>query len=201
MPFNKLILLVAASFFMSAAFPQQDKHRDAAARELQIEKTVQETIKTFNSKPAHDTTLEIIAAVSKYDTVLKSALNDYYLFGMMHRKKVFEWNLQSSRIAFWVVVFLVMMGILFAGIQFYIALKEMAYAKRGVPSSETGEAPSKAQDATTPTAAFESLKTQLEAGKDGIKLSSPVLGVIILVISLLFFYLYLAYVYPIQEIF
>jgi hypothetical protein len=35
------------------------------------------------------------------------------------------------------------------------------------------------------------LGTQLEAGKDGI----------ILIISLLFFYLYLAYVYPIKEIF
>ena len=43
--------------------------------------------------------------------------------------------------------------------------------------------------------------TELEASVKGIKVSSPVLGVIILVISLLFFYLYLAFVYPIQEVF
>lgn len=35
----------------------------------------------------------------------------------------------------------------------------------------------------------------------GIKVSSPILGVIILVISLAFFYLYLVYVYPIEDTF
>jgi hypothetical protein len=35
----------------------------------------------------------------------------------------------------------------------------------------------------------------------GIKVSSPVLGVVILVISLAFFYFYLVYVYPIENIF
>jgi hypothetical protein len=43
--------------------------------------------------------------------------------------------------------------------------------------------------------------TEFEASAKGIKVSSPVLGVIILVISLAFFYLYLVYVYPISEIF
>jgi len=41
---------------------------------------------------------------------------------------------------------------------------------------------------------------QLELGQTGLKVSSPVLGVIILVISLAFFYLYLVYVYPIGEL-
>ncbi len=43
--------------------------------------------------------------------------------------------------------------------------------------------------------------TEIVASVKGIKVSSPILGVIILVISLLFFYLYLVYVYPITEIF
>jgi hypothetical protein len=43
--------------------------------------------------------------------------------------------------------------------------------------------------------------TELEISKSGVKVSSPILGVIILVISLAFFYLYLVYVYPIEEIF
>lgn len=41
-------------------------------------------------------------------------------------------------------------------------------------------------------------RTELEFSKNGIKVSSSILGVIVLVISLLFFYLYLVYVYPIQ---
>ncbi len=41
---------------------------------------------------------------------------------------------------------------------------------------------------------------EIEISMQGIKVSSPVLGVIILVLSLAFFYLYLRYVYPINEI-
>jgi lysylphosphatidylglycerol synthetase-like protein (DUF2156 family) len=44
-------------------------------------------------------------------------------------------------------------------------------------------------------------RTELEFSKDGFKVSSSILGVIILVISLVFFYLYLVYVYPIEKVF
>jgi len=42
--------------------------------------------------------------------------------------------------------------------------------------------------------------TEIEISAEGIKVSSPVLGVIILTMSLAFFYLYLIYVYPIEEV-
>lgn len=45
------------------------------------------------------------------------------------------------------------------------------------------------------------LKTDLEASIGNVKVSSPVLGVVILLLSLMFFYVYLVYVYPIQETF
>ena len=99
----------------------------------------------------------------------------YFSEGYQHRQKVFSWQLLSSKIIFVVVVLLVFSGILFAAIQFYEGLKSSLK-----PSGQT---------------------TTFEAGKGGLKVSSPVLGVIILVISLVFFYLYLVYVYPIREIF
>lgn len=43
-------------------------------------------------------------------------------------------------------------------------------------------------------------QTNVDVSKDGIKVSSPVLGVIILLLSLAFFYLYLVHVYPISEL-
>jgi hypothetical protein len=43
--------------------------------------------------------------------------------------------------------------------------------------------------------------TSIEAGKSGFKISSPVLGVIILTLSLAFFYLYLVHVYPVSDTF
>jgi hypothetical protein len=44
------------------------------------------------------------------------------------------------------------------------------------------------------------LESEMELSAAGIKIRSSVLGVIILVVSLAFFYLYLVYVYPIAEI-
>ncbi len=46
----------------------------------------------------------------------------------------------------------------------------------------------------------EQTATEIEISTERLKISSPVLGVIILTLSLAFFYLYLVYVYPIQEV-
>ena len=43
--------------------------------------------------------------------------------------------------------------------------------------------------------------TEVEASLQGVKVSSPVLGVVILTISIAFFYLYLVFVYPISNSF
>ena len=42
--------------------------------------------------------------------------------------------------------------------------------------------------------------TEIEFSMSGVKVSSPVLGVVILAVSMAFFYLYARYVYPIQEV-
>jgi hypothetical protein len=105
----------------------------------------------------------------------RASLREYYIYvqkGLQHRQRVFVWQHYSSITIFVVVILLVAAGIYFAAVQFHQSLA------RG-----TAEA------------------TQFEAGTGGLKVSSPVLGVIILVISLAFFYLYLVFVYPIREIF
>lgn len=110
---------------------------------------------------------------------LKTSLRSYYEYrtqGFEHRQRVFEWQLLSSKLIFVVVIFLVIAGVYFSWLQFRV---EMRRQEKG------GE---------------EHSPSTLEATAQGIKVSSPVLGVIILVISLLFFYLYLVHVYPIEEI-
>ena len=108
---------------------------------------------------------------------LQAALKAYYdyrISGYAHRERVFAWQLLSSRIIFVVVIFLVLTGIYFSWLQFSRSLK-------GAKGEELKE-------------------TTFEASATGFKVSSPILGVIILAMSLAFFYLYLAYVYPISEI-
>jgi hypothetical protein len=110
---------------------------------------------------------------------MRKALTAYYEYrvgGYQHRQRVFAWQLLSSRIIFVMVILLVLVGIYFSWMQFRSAL-------RG--GSAFGERPH---------------DTTFEASTTGFKLSSPVLGVIILALSLAFFYLYLLYVYPITDI-
>ena len=110
-----------------------------------------------------------------------ATLREHYLYrssGYRHRREVFEWQLFSSKVTFYIVILLVLCGIYFSWVQFNIAMKQAKEGKSG-----EGEI------------------TEVSASAEGIKISSPVLGVIILTLSLLFFYLYLVHVYPIEEIF
>ncbi len=106
------------------------------------------------------------------------AMGEYYSYktsGLRHRRRVFEWQLLSSKVIFVTVLMLVASGIAFAAVQFRAGLKR-----------RNGDA--------------KDVATELDVSTAGIKVTSPVLGVIILVISLAFFYLYLVYVYPISEL-
>jgi len=117
-----------------------------------------------------------------------AAFKSYYEYrstGFEHRKQVFAWQLFSSKIIFVVVIFLVLVGVYFSWVQFH---KKMDDEKTGEPLPGNSDA-KKSEDVTT-----------ISASVKEIKVSSPILGVIILVISLLFFYLYLVYVFPIEEI-
>jgi hypothetical protein len=110
------------------------------------------------------------------NTAFLEAMQAYYAYrvaGLQHRSRVFQWQLFSSRVIFAVVLVLVGAGIIFAALQFRAGLRPGGGGS-GV--------------------------TEIDLSATSVKVSSPVLGVIILVISLAFFYLYLVYVYPITEI-
>ncbi len=116
-----------------------------------------------------------------------ASLKSYYEYrtkGFEHRKQVFAWQLFSAKIIFFVVIFLVLVGVYFSWVQFHKKMDDVSENHLRRSNEE------KQEEMTT-----------LSASAKEIKVSSPVLGVIILVISLLFFYLYLVYVFPIEEIF
>lgn len=102
------------------------------------------------------------------------AYYDYRRHGFEHRRRVFEWQYYSSVAIFVLVVSLVTIGMYFSWMQF----------KQAERSGRSGH----------------DTDTTLELSAKGVKVSSPILGVIILTISLAFLYLYLVYVYPIEEI-
>jgi hypothetical protein len=101
--------------------------------------------------------------------------------GYVHRKNVFQKQYWLSYGIFFVAVALVFLGMYFAWVQFSLSMQSRAKAESG--------------------AVMDDLKTELSMSKSEIKVNSPVLGVIILIISLAFFYMYLVFVFPVQDTF
>lgn len=128
---------------------------------------------------------------------LRESMRSYYAYkteAFQHRQRVFEWQLLSSTVIFVVVIFLVLVGLYFSWLQFKADM-----AKGEGKESADQKADDKSPQKPAPATPNQPVST-IEASTTGIKVSSPVLGVIILVISLAFFYLYLQYVYPIEEL-
>lgn len=105
---------------------------------------------------------------------LGTALYETQLWTMRRNASIYAWQDFSTKVIFFTVHALVLVGVFFAGVQFFRGYRAGSASGGGEPVSE------------------------VELSTKGVKVSSPFLGVIILVISLGFFYLYLAYVYPIS---
>jgi uncharacterized membrane protein len=201
------VSLVAGALFATTllAEPDQSPEKGAAGSAIGTFIAGEEKAKAgANETSTEDAIFQLpdvaaLKALGDLDPEMRNAaiesMREYYRYrisGYQHRKAVFDWQLTSSKIIFWVVIVLVGVSIYFSGVQFHSALRSQRTAKprEGVQSAESSEMGAVPSD----------LQTSIEAGSGGIKVSSPVLGVIILVISLLFFYLYLVHIYPISEI-
>ncbi len=103
---------------------------------------------------------------------------DYRISGLKHRRDVFDWQLRSSKIIFIIVILLVVAGVYFAAVQFHMEIRKRSEGEVAPPRQD-----------------------KVVVGPKGVEVSSGVLGVIILTLSLAFFYLYLVYVYPIEDTF
>lgn len=121
----------------------------------------------------------------KYERALRG-LYEYRERGYSFRSKVFDWNLISSKIIFCVVLSLVGFGIYFAFVQFRLAMRSF-------------EARLMRKEGADPAQAMP--QSKLGVSKEGVTVESSVLGVVILALSLGFFFLYLQYVYPVRDVF
>jgi hypothetical protein len=115
--------------------------------------------------------LDSVTAMGCADAV--RAYYDYRVSELAHRRAVFEWQLFSSRIIFWIVIGLVVTGGAFSGIQFRIALEAPRAARVDAVARLASSVPSASQGAV-PSAITLGLDSSIEASQDGFKLSSPV---------------------------
>jgi hypothetical protein len=150
-----------------------------------------------------------VGSCSQPDEATRSLCNQatqesyrYLISAYQHRRSSFDWNLAADKI-----IVLVVSGLVFAAIQFRVGLAGVAaFEPRPSPHAEESapdeaEVPAKRSGLHTQAVPqLGDMATNLELSANGIKVSSSVLGVIVLLISMAFFYLYARYVYPIQEV-
>lgn len=148
-------------------------------------KPIFQAFQTFQNNSSLTTIInqQTLTEMALREALLKAEY-EYDISVYKHRRKIFDWQHTSSVLIFWVVILIVLIGLFFSGMQFYISLKREK--ERIKQHSETPESQGNI--------------TEFEASLQGIKVSSSVIGIIILVISLAFFYLYLVHVYPVNEV-
>lgn len=108
---------------------------------------------------------------------------DFDKKALLHASDVFEWQLFSAKFIFSIVILIVGLGLFFSGYHFYHHVQILT-GKIKLNKSKSGSANS---------------DTSIEAGPGGIKLNSSLIGVVILTLSLAFFFLYLQYVFPVNQ--
>lgn len=129
-----------------------------------------------NPSPAPDLVVEMSPAVAKSNETYVVWRNDF-------ERRTYESQLIQTRVIFVVVLVLVFAGLGFSWLQFRHAfyLNQAMKATEGTDTNPEKDSP----------------REEVTFGKEGVVIRSAYLGVIILGISMAFFFLYLKYVYPI----
>ena len=146
-----------------------------------------EVLAGFEEKLAengHGITRKQPVQIEDAEPVISKMQASYNEFGLQHMERAFLWQYYSSIMIFAIVVCIVITGLFLSYRQFRLQEWKAMNPQKTVTASAEGTS--------------EFTTTTLEFGKEGVKINSAVIGLIILSLSLAFFFLYLKYVYPIQ---
>ena len=145
-------------------------------------------------------------AISSPD--VKKATEEHVVWTLEHRKAIFEWQHTAGQVVFFLAVLIVVMGLIMSWRQFEKDFNTVPHETTAkprpaiaspmsgipavIPPAVPGEEADDQADTEQPDA------HQLEITASSAKVSTNVIGVIILTLSLAFFYLYLKFVFPIE---
>ena len=146
---------------------------------------------TPSSASASTAQLDLDAATRAKQQEALRAKYEYQAFSYAHAQRTFDFQYETGKIIFWVVLLIVFSGLGFSAVQFYVGLRH-PLDKRTTNDNQSKDA--------QPPAAEDPGVSEFEASLQGIKLKSSVLGLLILAMSMVFFYLYLKFVYQISNI-
>lgn len=116
-----------------------------------------------------------------------------------HTQDVFKRHALYSNFIFWMVISIVASGLALTWYQFIKDSSTLARTLEPYLIGKSKNGPVERIDSATIAALIEALRTEhsLEVGRDGMKIKTRVVGLMTLVLSMGFFYLYLTHVYPV----
>jgi hypothetical protein len=120
-----------------------------------------------------------------------AAREEYLVDVWRNRRDVYAWQSTSTKMIFVLVIVVVFSGLYLSWMQFHFAHTASFRTTAANTESRTS--------VTDPHKPTEGTRTDLELSSRGLRISSSVIGLVILALSIAFFFLYLNYVYPIVE--
>ena len=193
LPIALLAQAVDTSETKPSAFIERMKARQQAAGMLKSDKLAKQFADSLQKNLLAN--LEAELAQYKY----RKATWEYYTKDLNYRTNVFIWQYDSARMTFAVAILIVCCGLIFSGIQFRIAMKQATLQLEQFRQHQTNKASATDTGEKPVSPLPDGLATSLKLSAQGVEVTSSILGVLILVLSLAFFYLYLVYVFPIKE--
>ena len=178
------VLLFVALLASHAVFAQ-DSNSPSSSKTLMEKFEGKTREENQNSAPKTSYDLNYIIALNKN---VAEKQNEYQIFVYQNRMETFQWQMFTTKVIFFVVIFIVILGVFTSIVQFYHSVPPSSLIQRiKKPDPNDAETP-----ATAPT--------ELEVSLSGVKIKSQLIGVVIFAMSIVFFYLYVANVYPITEV-
>jgi hypothetical protein len=117
------------------------------------------------------------------------AREEYTVYAWKNREAAFAWQSISTKVIFLLVIIVVLTGLYLSWMQFNFAHKApMKLTRPSTEASPIEQSPDKQVDPEN---------TTIEVNTSGMTITSSVIGLIILALSIVFFFLYLKFVYPI----
>jgi len=130
-----------------------------------------------------------------YSPDLLNRSNEYKF---MHQQRSFNWQYHSGIIIFFMVIVIVILGMVLSYKQFKLNERLLNPVKTAGNTLTDIKSVSETSTISNLSPGEVFATNTMEISKDGIKISTAVIGLIILTLSIAFFFLYLKYVYPIS---
>ena len=129
--------------------------------------------------------------VENYSSNLEREQYEYEIWLIRYNKKIYEYQHTSSKVLLGISVIVLTCGLYFSYMQFKdrTKIRNIDVVNNNQNSENDEKLLEKGDDS----------KTSLKIGAAGIEISSSIIGLLILCVSLAFFYLYISNIYPIEN--